>query len=56
MKYLCLTHHVVLTVDGHRRKIKPPSGSWGGMPPCQLPLMKEPQEGTYDRCVVEKVT
>lgn len=55
MKLECLTHRVTVTAEGNKREFQTPPGSWRGMPTCRLMLLAELKEGTYGKCVVQKV-
>lgn len=51
----CKTHQVTLVVEGTRRVIYTPQGSWGHMEPCQLIMLPYPQPGKVGDCEIEEV-
>jgi len=55
-KYKCKTHQVLLLVDrdNKKREYRTKQGSWAGISQCWLMTVKEPREGTFGRCIVEK--
>ena len=52
MKLRCLIHGVVLIVEGNKRHIMPPPGSYGY--PCRLVSDLHPTEGKMGDCEIVK--
>lgn len=52
MILVCKTHQVTLTIEGNRRHIQPPPGSYGY--PCKLVTEPRPQPGKSGDCVIVK--
>lgn len=53
MKFRCKVHMVSLNIEGNRRTIELPPGSWGEN--CKLLTLKDPKPGKYANCEIEKV-
>ncbi len=52
--YRCTTHAVVLTIEGNKRVVIGPPGSYPGIPHCYLLLEVNPTEGKHRDCQVVK--
>lgn len=52
--FKCITHDVRLTIEGKKRTIIGPKGSYPGIPHCYLLLEPSPTEGKHRDCQVVK--
>lgn len=53
MILFCKTHQVRLIIEGNKRVIQPPPGSYGY--PCKLLSDPRPQPGKMGECEIEEV-
>lgn len=53
MILICKVHNVTLIIEGNKRTIQPPPGSYGY--PCLLVSDPHPTEGKHGGCQIEKV-
>jgi hypothetical protein len=54
MKFVCDTHGVTVSIENNSKRIIPPKGSYGNN--CKLTYIHHPQEGTFGKCVIKKVS
>ncbi len=54
VKFSCKTHNVILTIEGNKRVIINPPGSYAGMPHCYLHMEPHPTDGQHGECEIVK--